>query len=93
MVQIWNAFRYTHLIGEEPMGDRITVKEAAERLGKSIRLVTRFINDGRLKAERFGRSWAIAPADLDAFKALDRPSGAAGHKTRKPERKGRRKKT
>ena len=82
MVDIWYTARYT-LWREVRMGDNLTVKQAAERMGRSIRLVNRFCKDGRLKAERFGNAWMIRPADLAAFMTLDRPTGATGHRNRK----------
>ena len=34
----------------------------ANQLGLTARLIVRFCNQGRLKAEKFGRAWMIAPA-------------------------------
>jgi excisionase family DNA binding protein len=73
------------------MGGRIPVKAAAEKLGISERLVVRYINQKRLKAERFGRSWAIDPGDLATFAAQPREWG--GYRPRKEARKmGKRRK-
>jgi hypothetical protein len=60
-------------------------KRGRGRLGKSIRLFTRSIYDERLKAELFGRSWAIAPAELTAFMAMPRyrPRKTSGNGGRK----------
>jgi excisionase family DNA binding protein len=66
------------------MGDRMPVKAAAEKLGISERLVVRYINQKRLKAERFGRSWAIDPTDLATFAAQPREWG--GYRPRKTAR-------
>jgi hypothetical protein len=46
------------------------------------------LQSGRLKAEKFDQAWMITPADLAAFKKLDRPHGR--HRT--PARKAGRKK-
>jgi hypothetical protein len=66
----------------------LTTEQAANKPGLTARLVVRFCNQGRLKAETFGRAWMIAPADLAAFKKLDRSHGR--HRT--PARKTGRKK-
>jgi hypothetical protein len=75
------------------MGESLTMEDPSARLffrfgeigdeGVTERLVVRFVNDRRLKAERFGRAWALEPADVEAFKTLDRPTGYHGHRNRK----------
>jgi len=42
----------------------ITTKEAAERLGITIRRVQALITAGRLPAQKVGRDWLINPDDL-----------------------------
>lgn len=42
----------------------LTTKEAAERLGISIRRVQELIKSGRLPADRFGRAFVIRESDL-----------------------------
>jgi excisionase family DNA binding protein len=42
----------------------LTTTQAAERLGVSRRRVLAMIRSGRLRAERIGRDWLIAEADL-----------------------------
>jgi excisionase family DNA binding protein len=69
------------------MGEMLTTEQAASQLGLTARLVVRFCNQGRLKAEKFGRVWMITPADLAAFKKLDRPHGRHRTPARKAERK------
>jgi excisionase family DNA binding protein len=49
----------------------ITTSNAATRLGISVRRVTQLIDSGRLKATRFGKSWAIDERHLTAV--VDRP--------------------
>lgn len=46
------------------MGDFITTKEAADSLGVTRQRVLQLIQDGRLKAEKFGKVYMIRPADL-----------------------------
>jgi excisionase family DNA binding protein len=69
------------------MGDMLTTEQAANQLGLTARLVVRFCNQGRLKAEKFGRVWMIMPADLAAFKRLERPHGRHRTSARKAGRK------
>lgn len=52
----------------------LSVAEAAERLGVSRQRVVQLIGDGRLHAERLGRSWAIPEAELQVFEVARRPS-------------------
>lgn len=49
--------------------------EAAEYLGVTDSLVRRFCRMGRIKARRFGNSWAIEIKELDRFKKIERPVG------------------
>ncbi len=42
----------------------LTTKEAAERLGVSVRRINALIESGQLPSERFGRSHAIRESDL-----------------------------
>jgi len=47
---------------------RIQVHHAASRIGCSPRTVRRFIQNGRLKAERCGkRAWGILLVDIELF--------------------------
>jgi excisionase family DNA binding protein len=55
----------------------ITVPEAARRLGIGRSHVYRYIDDGRLRSVRLGRSRRIAPVDLAAFVARVRTAGSA----------------
>jgi excisionase family DNA binding protein len=52
---------------------RITLDEAAERLGVHYMTVYKYVRTGRLRAEKVGRSWRVDPADLAA---LDGPAPA-----------------
>jgi excisionase family DNA binding protein len=48
---------------------------AAEILGVSSARVLIFIRDGRLPAEKVGRTWIISPDDLEEFRKKPRPQG------------------
>mgnify|MGYP001016388763 CR=1 FL=1 len=52
----------------------ITTAEAAAMLGLSRWAVLAFIRDGKLPAQKFGRDWMIAEADLESVK-VRRPVG------------------
>ena len=55
------------------MLDRLlTVDEAAERLGTSVRFVRRLVFEQRITYTKLGRHVRIAPRDLDAFIAAGR---------------------
>lgn len=57
------------------MSERITLHEAAERVGVSTRTLRRYIADGRLTAYRIGpRIIRVDPADLEQ---IQRPMGPA----------------
>ena len=45
----------------------LTVEEAADRLGTSVRFVRRLVFDRRIAYTKLGRHVRIAPSDLDAF--------------------------
>lgn len=66
--------------------DYITTAVAARKLGTSLRVVQRLIQQGRLAARRVGRDYLILPADLDAVR--DRPQGwKPGRPRKKPARR------
>lgn len=44
-----------------------SVEQVAERLGMHVRTIRKYIRDGRLKAVCIGKSYRIAPEDLEAF--------------------------
>jgi excisionase family DNA binding protein len=54
------------------MDKLLTVEEAAERLGTSVRFLRRLIGERRIAFVRVGRHVRIDPADLDAFIAAGR---------------------
>jgi excisionase family DNA binding protein len=45
----------------------LTVEEAADRLGTSVRFVRRLVLERRIAYTKLGRHVRIAPRDLDAF--------------------------
>jgi excisionase family DNA binding protein len=49
------------------MDKLLTVEEAAERLGTSVRFVRRLIFERRIPYTKLGRHVRIATSDLDAF--------------------------
>jgi excisionase family DNA binding protein len=49
------------------MDKLLTVEEAAERLGTSLRFVRRLIFERRIAYTKLGRHVRIATSDLDAF--------------------------
>jgi excisionase family DNA binding protein len=55
----------------------ISVEEAARRLSIGRSHVYRYIEDGRLRSVRLGRSRRIAPADLAEFVDRVREAGMA----------------
>lgn len=49
------------------MSRPLTAQEAASRLEISLRALRRYCATGELPSEKVGRSYLIAPADLEAF--------------------------
>lgn len=58
--------------------DLITTKEAAEKLGVSMRRVTALIKDGRLPSQQVGREHLIKESDLELVgeRKIGRPAKA-----------------
>jgi len=54
------------------MDQLLTSREAAERLGTSLRFVRRLILERRIAYTKLGRHVRIATSDLDAFIAAGR---------------------
>ena len=50
----------------------VTVEEAAERLGTSVRFVRRLIAERRIAYVKVGRHVRLDPADVEAFIAASR---------------------
>ena len=46
----------------------LTTKEAAEKLGVTVRRVQAMIIDGRLKAQKLGRDYVIEDSELETVK-------------------------
>jgi excisionase family DNA binding protein len=53
----------------------LTVEQAAERLGTSVRFVRRLVAERRIAYVKLGRHVRIAAADLEAFIAAGRVEG------------------
>lgn len=53
----------------------ISVAEACEILGVTPARVNQFLRDGRIKAKKLGRDWAIDRASVEALAEQDRPTG------------------
>jgi excisionase family DNA binding protein len=49
------------------MDEMLTVEEAADRLGTSVRFVRRLVFERRIAYTKLGRHVRIAARDLDAF--------------------------
>jgi excisionase family DNA binding protein len=45
----------------------LTPAKVAERLHRNPELVRRWIREGRLRAEKVGRSWAVLERELERF--------------------------
>jgi len=56
----------------------LTVEEAADRLGTSLRFVRRLIFERRIPFIKIGRHVRIAASDIDAFIAAGRVEAGVG---------------
>jgi excisionase family DNA binding protein len=54
------------------MGGLLTVEEAAERLGTTVRFVRRLIAERRIAYVKVGRHVRLEPTDVEAFIATGR---------------------
>jgi len=60
-----------------PLDGKITVAEAARRLGRSLEQVRRYLREGKLKGQRIGGQWFVEEASLPLRYQLPRgPSGS-----------------
>ena len=59
------------------MDKLLTVEEAADRLGTSVRFVRRLVAERRIAYIKVGRHVRIAAGDLDAFIAAGRVEASA----------------
>jgi excisionase family DNA binding protein len=66
----------------------LTVEEAADRLGTSVRFVRRLILERRIAYTKLGRHVRIAPCDLDMFIRSGRVEVGDPHPVRSPRRAG-----
>lgn len=60
-------------------GERVSLHEAAQRLGVHYMTVYHYVRTGRLPAERQGATWSVALEDLELLRAAPsrRPRGAS----------------
>jgi excisionase family DNA binding protein len=58
----------------------LTVDQAAERLGTSVRFVRRLITERRIAYVKLGRHVRITAEDLEAFIVVGRVEGGAARK-------------
>ena len=59
----------------QPQSALLSIPEAAERLGLSEAMVRRYCAQGRLRAQKVGKGWAIQRWDVERFAASPRQSG------------------
>jgi excisionase family DNA binding protein len=65
-----------------PNRERISLQEAAQRLGVHYMTAYRYVRTGRLPAERDGPNWLVDPRDLDAMRGPGRvPRGTGSVRT------------
>ena len=74
----WGVTRGTRIRYTVELVRRYTVPEAARWLARNPFLVRRWLREGRLRGEKFGRDWTVTQWQLERFK---------GHE---PERRERR---
>ncbi len=48
--------------------DRLTLKDVAQEIGRSLEQVRRYVREGKLPAEKLGMQWFVERQDLEAFK-------------------------
>jgi excisionase family DNA binding protein len=74
------------------MDELLTTQQAAERLGITDSRVRQLVLEGRLPAQKFGRSNMIRAADLKAVEGIKRgrPPKAKTAKTESGRKKGKR---
>jgi excisionase family DNA binding protein len=60
----------------------ISLRDAADRLGVHYMTAYRYVRTGRLRAERHGGRWRVAPEDLDALRAELIPPDGDRHEAR-----------
>ena len=57
------------------MSEPLTTEQAARGLGYSVRHLYRLIDDGTIKAQRFGKAWMIDSSEVERIKALQGKGG------------------
>ena len=51
--------------------DRLTVGEVARRLSRHPELIRRWLREGRLKGEQYGREWLVTRREVDRFRRTE----------------------
>lgn len=68
----------------EPQEERLyTIKEAGEYLGLSRQRVHRLVQDGRIKAQRYGKIWLIPESALEDISPSTKRVGRPPKKKRR----------
>ena len=65
---------------------RVSLSEAAERLGVHYMTAYRYVRTGRLSAELHGARWTVAVEDLNFFVADQRTTGSSGTTSKRQRR-------
>jgi excisionase family DNA binding protein len=50
--------------------DKLTLKDVAKELNRSLEQVRRYVREGKLPAQKLGMQWFVERKDLDAFKGV-----------------------
>ena len=67
--------------------EMVTTVTAADRLGISRKRVFQLIQEGRLQATQYGRSWLIPLAEVEKYERERKPAGRPTAKAAKPSTK------
>ncbi|HEY6403442.1 MAG TPA: helix-turn-helix domain-containing protein [Blastocatellia bacterium] len=63
--------------------EMVTTVTAADRLGISRKRVFQLIQEGRLQATQYGRSWLIPLAEVEKYERERKPAGRPSMKQQK----------
>ena len=51
--------------------DKLSLKEVARQLGRSLEQVRRYVREGKLPAQKLGMQWFVESRALEAFKSAN----------------------
>jgi excisionase family DNA binding protein len=51
--------------------ERLTVPEVARNLSRNPELIRRWIREGRLRGEKFGRDWLVSEREVERFRRAE----------------------